>query len=228
MDFNLLLPKDLYHSYVVVGYRDDTVLELENYFKNKKENFEIMVKIYDAFTVEDSSEIKEWHSIRSNNNERKICILAFHFINHDAERTLLKMLEEPKDNTHFFLIVPNEKLLLDTILSRTHVIRNNILVNDEIKYNNAVDFIRSPIPIRLEIIAEMIKNCKDTEGSGKLRNEAIVLVNMIEDCLYKNWRNDKKDENSIMVFDVLQKSRKYLSIPGASVKMILEQIAFVI
>ena len=40
----------------------------------------------------------------------------------DAEHALLKIFEEPKKNTHFFLIVPDKNALLPTLVSRFYFI----------------------------------------------------------------------------------------------------------
>lgn len=54
-------------------------------------------------------------------------------LNDEAQSALLKTLEEPKEDTVIILIVPNEEVLLPTIVSRAQVVRFGPLSLDEIK-----------------------------------------------------------------------------------------------
>lgn len=54
-------------------------------------------------------------------------------LNDESQNALLKTLEEPKGDTVIILIVPNEEVLLPTIVSRAQVVRFGPLSADEIK-----------------------------------------------------------------------------------------------
>lgn len=226
--FSELLPKNLYHTYIIEGENTDVaqslIEELESRGDVQKQSPDFLYQVYDSFTVGDSVKIKEWHSERGLNGKKRICIISTKFINHDAEQTLLKILEEPGSSTHFFIVLPNASVLLETIKSRAHILKiekNNI----DTKYSE--NFIKVSIPERLKIIEEIIEKNKDNENSGGLRHEAISLINDIEKIIYKKWKLDK-NTNLSFILEELSKSREYLSIPGSSVKMILENIAIVI
>ncbi len=231
--FNLF-PEDLYHSYIVEGNPETTPFHLRTYLEERgdieKQSPDIFIQLYDSFTIEDSSRIKEWHSERGVSGCKRVGIIGAKFINHDAERTLLKMIEEPAENTHFFIVVPNALLLLDTIVSRAHVVHvhqteNKILKND---FNNPENFIKQISKDRIELVAQIINEYKDVEGSGGLRYSAIELVNGIEKIMYTTWQSDKNNPQLQFVLGELSKARNYLSLPGASVKMILEHISLVL
>jgi hypothetical protein len=226
--FKNLLPHNLYHTYIIESDSDITVPSLLEYLEStgsmNKNSADMLCQNYDAFSVEDSLKIKEWHLERGIEDKKRICIINTKFINNDAERTLLKILEEPASNTHFFIIVPNASVLLDTIKSRAHVIR---LSNETSGNNNAEKFIKSSIAERLKTIEQIIAEHKDSDNSGGLRHEAISLINGIEKTIYQKWKSDK-EPNFNFILDELSKSRECLSIPGASVKMVLENIALVI
>lgn len=226
--FSELLPRNLYHTYIIESHDSDTaqllIDELESRSYIQKQSPDFLYQIHDAFAVSDSVRIKEWHSEKGLNENKRICIISTKFINHDAEQTLLKILEEPNTNTHFFIILPNASVLLDTIKSRAHILKideNNITP----KYSE--DFIKASIPDRLKIVEEVIEKNKENENSGGLRHEAISLINGIEKIIYKRWKSGN-DSNLSFILEELSKSREYLSIPGSSVKMILENIAIVI
>jgi len=54
-------------------------------------------------------------------------------LNSEAQNALLKTLEEPRSDTVIILIVPNEEVLLPTIVSRAQVVRFGPLSGDEIR-----------------------------------------------------------------------------------------------
>lgn len=224
--FQKLFPKDLYHSYVIEGHLERTTEELFNYFKKDK-NPDIFYQKYEALTIEDSREIKFWHSQRAMDDSKKFCIIATKFINSEAEQALLKIIEEPKTNTHFFIIIPDINLLKDTIISRVHQIKTEKFIEEDQKefVNN---FISLPIKERLEKILLIIKEHKDQESSAPLRDYIISFINELEDIFYNKFKNDKKNIKINFILEELQKCRYYLSKSGSSAKMILEHLALVI
>ncbi len=229
--FNDLFPENLYHSYVVEGNPETTPTLLRTFLEERgdieKQSPDVLFQIYDSFTVEDSSQIKEWHSELGITDGKRICIIGTKFINHDAERTLLKIIEEPAENTHFFIVVSNADMLLDTILSRAHIVKVSWVENNLLKIN-AQDFFKSIPKIRIKIVEDIISKHKDDEGSGGIRYSAIELINGLEKLVYDKWKADKKNSGIQFSLDELSKAREYLSLPGASVKMILEHIALVL
>ncbi len=230
VDFSKLLPNELYHSYVIEGDPISLPYDILKYLEDKKylekQSPDLFLKVYDSFTIDDSKKIKEWHSEKSFSDGKHVCIIGAKFINNDAERTLLKTIEEPGEQTHFFIVVPNANILLDTILSRVHLIKT--ISNTKPAENISEDFISSSKNKRLEIIANLIEKHKDDEGSGGVRHSAIELLNNVEKIIYKNWKKDKNNKDLQFSLKEIGKSRQYLSLPGSSVKMVLEHIALVI
>lgn len=231
MNFDQLFPQDLYHSYVVEGAPEDVIYSLRSFLENRgevnKNSPDVMLSLFDSFAMEDSHNIKEWYQNKSTDGKKKICIIGAKFINREAEQALLKVIEEPTANSHFFIVVPDSSLLLDTILSRVHLIKDNS--NDNIDEDKiAENFIKQTPNSRIEEIADIIKEFKDNENSGGLRHKAITLINGLERIIYKKWKDDVNNENYKFILNELKNCRGFLSTPGASVKMILEHIALVI
>lgn len=227
--FENLLPENLYHSYIIEGDPENDPLLLREFFKQRGEITEnspdIFWQIYDSLTIEDSHLIKEWHSKKKIIDSKKICILGAKFINREAEQSLLKILEEPAIDTHFFLIVPNSSLLLGTIKSRAHLIK---IERDEKKKEIVEKFLKMSISERLDFISKLVKEKDKDENSGNLRFEATNLVNEIEKIIYQKFKKEKGGGNNIFILEELQKRREYLGKPGSSVKMILEHIALIL
>ncbi|HEY4478217.1 MAG TPA: hypothetical protein VI775_00015, partial [Candidatus Paceibacterota bacterium] len=231
MDFNNLFPKDLYHSYVIESNIDDIAYLLRVFLEERGEvnrnSPDVMLSIFDSFAIQDSHDIKEWYQNKPTDGRKKICIIGAKFINREAEQSLLKIIEEPTPSSHFFIIVPDASLLLDTILSRTHLVRINGGDNNSEDDKIAFLFINSTQSTRIEKVAEIIKEFKDNENSGGLRHEATSLINGLERIIYKKWKGDVDNENLKFILNELKNCRDFLSVPGASVKMILEHIALV-
>ncbi len=229
-DLNLLFPRDLYHSYIVEGDPENTPILLREYLESRKDigenNPDIFYQNYDSFTINNVSDIKDWHNKLGLTNKKRICIISTKFINREAEQALLKLIEEPQSNTHFFIIVPNSSLLADTILSRTHLVK---ILNSNIAFEKlAKDFINASVDSRLKMVAEIIEDNKNNENSGGLRHQTIELMNEIEKYYFNLFKNDRNNTNTQFILNEIQKNRTYLSTPGASVKMILEHIALVL
>ncbi len=229
--FNNLFPDELYHSYVIEGDPTTLPFEILKFLENKnhieKQSTDTFIQMYDSFTIDDSKKIKEWHSEKGISKGKHVCVIGAKFINHDAERTLLKIIEEPGEQTHFFIIIPNSHVLLDTILSRVHLIKINES-ESKINIGDVEDFLKSSKTKRIDTIATIIDGHKDDVGSGGLRYSAIELVNSLEKIIYEKWKKDKNSKELQFSLEELRKARDYLSLPGSSVKMVLEHIALVI
>lgn len=242
MEFKNLFPEVLYHSYIVEGEPEATSLSLCEFLKDKEgKDVEILYQSYDSFSIGDSELIKEWHSQKSIDGKKRMCIISAKFINHDAERTLLKIIEEPAEHTYFFIVIPNSKILLDTIRSRAHIIKPNSpkdfpLDSPKGKSFGESDiekevktFISSSLKDKLEIIEKLVKAHKEEDlDSGGLRYHAIEFLSQIEKVIYKKWKNNKNDKKLIFILEEIREKRVYLNQPGAGVKMILEHIAIML
>lgn len=232
--FEDLFPKDLYQSYILEGDPNPIANELLKFLEARGEiesqSPDVLCQMYESFTMDNSGQIKEWHSQLGVSKGKKVCIIATKFINREAEQALLKIIEEPGVNTHFFIVVPDSSLLLETILSRTQLIKIKSPENEkDLEIQKTVkSFISSSPKDRIDIIANIIKENKDEENSGQLRYYATQLVNGIESTIYPKFKNNINDKNIKFILEELKKSREYLSTPGASVKMILEHLALVI
>lgn len=223
-----LLPEDLYHSYIVEGNPDELPQVLRGFFEVrgdiKVNSPDVLYQIYDSFSTDDVPKIKEWHNTKGITDEKKICIIGLKFINREAEQALLKIIEEPQIGTHFFFVIPNSSVLSGTVLSRVHVIK----VNGNENIIDSKKFLSLKPADRIEMIAEIIKEHKDNDGSGMLRFKAIELINGLEKILHEKFKLNKNDKNLHFILKELATTREYLQTPGASVKMILEHIALVL
>lgn len=230
-DFTQVFPENLYHSYVIEGEPENTGILLLKFLKERElideENSDLLFQKYEAFTMDDSGEIKDWYSRSGVSNGKRVCIIATQFINREAEQTLLKILEEPKENMHFFVILPDASILADTIISRVHVLKMKKPEDTDLQ-KSVNSFLSSTSKKRIDIVALIIKENKDENNSGKLRSYATIFVNELEKIYYQKFKKEKNNKQIKFVLEELQKSRGYLSTSGASVKMILEHLSLVL
>ncbi len=230
-NLNQLFPINLFHSYVVEGNPEDVVYLIRLYLEERgdivKNSRDVSLNLYDSFGVEDGHNLREWYVNKSVDGIKKICIIGAKFINKEAEQALLKMIEEPTLNTHFFIVVPDSSLLIGTIMSRVHLVKNlNKDNNFEDKIAN--EFMIANVRDRIEKVGQIIRDFKDNENSGGLRYYAISLINGVERIIYEKWKKDLNNEDTKFSLEELGNCRGFLSLPGASVKMILEHIALII
>lgn len=230
-NLNQLFPENLYHSYVIEGNPEEVSYLIRIYLEERgdinKKSPDLLLNLYDSFSIDNGHEIKEWHKNRPIDGKKKVCIIGAKFINREAEQSLLKIIEEPTEDTHFFIIIPDSSLLLGTILSRVHLIKN-LKSDNEFEDKLAVDFYKMDMKTRIEKVTEIIKEFKDNENSGGLRYYAISLINGLERIVHEKWKKDLNNEELKFILNELKNSRSFLSTPGAAVKMILEHIALVI
>lgn len=224
---------ELYHGYVIENNNPDIVSSLLSYLEEKniisKINPDVLVQEYDSMSVSDVEYIHSWHMNHNTSEACRVCIINTKFINHEAQHALLKILEEPKNNTKFFIIIGSVSNLLATIISRVHVIHIPNLKNTSDTLNKEnIEFIKMSVSDRITYISELIKEYKDTESSGSLRYKATSICSGLEYFYYQEFKKDKNNPKTHFVLEELSSARKYLSVPGCSVKMILEHIALVL
>lgn len=224
---SFILPEELYHTYIIEGDPNNDPLVIQDILRARQIENDILCQIYDSFTVADSTFLKGWHSEGNTSKGKRICIIGAKAINREAENALLKMFEEPKENTHFFVVVPNQALLAETILSRAHVLRMG--EGTSRSDASARAFISATKEKRLGIVDELIKSHKDDDTSGGLRYDALQLISDIERVIHEErFLKNKNDIHTIKLLEEISTLRRYLGITGASVKMILEHLSLVI
>lgn len=110
----------LHHAYICLGDKDKAVDAVFSFFKKNKINTQgnpdLLVLDLDNFSIDQARKIVEQNKDKPFGNKRFFIIKANN-LPFDTQNTLLKLLEEPGENTHFFLILPIVKIL-PTLQSR--------------------------------------------------------------------------------------------------------------
>ena len=229
---SFLLPEQLHHAYIIKGDPTTDPFVLRDMLIARKDVYEgsidTLCQLYDSLSVSDSAFLKNWHSEVKVDDHKRVCIVGAKAINREAENALLKILEEPQEDTHFFFVVPEPYALADTIRSRVHILDMKEGGTSE-SYAFARAFISASPEKRLNLIEDVIKSHKDDETSGGLRSEALQLLSAVERVLYEErFLKNKSDKKTQKILHEIGQMREYLGQTGASVKMILEHIALML
>src|SRR3990167_6961198 len=158
---------NLHHAYLIEGAREEVVpeiLEVVGELGVKTLGNPDFVQItLDSFKIEDARNLKAFSQEKANTTSRKIFLISANNFLLEAQNTLLKMFEEPIENTHFFLIVPDVNILLPTLVSRFFFIFARSDLAEGIK--EAEKFIIMPIQKRLDFIKELLSEVEAAEDT---------------------------------------------------------------
>lgn len=225
---NLLLKNNLpHHAYCILGDSRDITNELENLFV-KELNFSVTNNPdfwrgnFDVMDIEDSRAIKNSHQNKPTAGDKKIFVISANFITEKAQNAMLKLFEEPRGDTHFFLIIPSLNNIIPTFRSRLFIIDTNISDSSII---NSKDFLKMGIGQRMETVKKICGSVSDEEKS---KIEVIKFINSLETELKSKIDLLKISKNELKMFEEIEKVRQYASEQSPSLKMLLEHISLII
>jgi hypothetical protein len=196
----------LNHAYVssVLG-QEDIWLLLAPLGVERKGNPDVLELEVETFGVDEARYLSEWAIKKPFGNNLKIAVITALSVTVEAQNALLKLLEEPPERTHFFLLASQVKSLLPTLLSRVHILGGVL----DVESDKAKKFISGNISERFKIISPIVKN-KDKEKARSLVSALSRLT--------KDLPDGKAGER-------LSQAERYLSGRSPSVKIILEHLA---
>ena len=218
----LIDPKNIHHSYLIEGEINSAVagvMELLEVWEVKTSgNPDFHKTTLDVFKIADARELKGLVSNKSisSENSKRVFVLAFNQILAEAQNTLLKSIEEPSTDTHFFIITPNINNILPTVISRCEVVK--VAKKSQQDFENEVqEFIKMSRKQRIEFLKDFIKVEAEEIDSPKARS--LKFLDELEQALAQDATPHKEVLSHI--FGV----RKYLAQPSVSVKTLMESVA---
>lgn len=211
----------LHHAYALCGDKDIVKESLFSFLETElnfpiSQNPDFWQGEYNVFKIDDSRAINTEHLNRPVVCGQKIFVLFLNAITLDAQNSLLKMFEEPKSGTTFFIVCPNNINILPTLRSRLIF---EIFETDGTTDSSAQKFLKANIGQRMEMITKMTKEIKDEKA---FKADLIAFMKEIENILAK-----PKDRNLTNILS-LEKAISYANDESASIKMILEHLAIVL
>ncbi|MFT5352588.1 MAG: DNA polymerase-3 subunit delta', partial [Candidatus Paceibacteria bacterium] len=157
-----LLNKDkLHHAYVLEGEREHIYEKICQFCEEDlklaiKANPDFWYQESDKFLIQNARDLREMQLRKTLGDSRKIFIIAFNFITREAQNSLLKVLEEPTEGTHIFIITPSSSVFLDTVLSRVTVLKNEGGEGT----TDAKKFLNATYGERINMVTKLVKDIK--------------------------------------------------------------------
>jgi len=218
---------NLHHAYCILGNTVDVVDKLEKIFLKELDfsvvnNPDFWYGEFDVMKIKDGRSINDLHQNRPIIGDRKIFVVTANFITEDAQNSMLKLFEEPRGDTHFFLVIPSLDNIIPTLKSRLFVIDTS---ETESSLINAKDFLRMSVGKRMESVKKICESVSDEEES---KMEIIKFINSLEKEFKKNINFLKTSDNDIKMFEEIEKIRQYASEQSPSLKMLLEHLSLML
>lgn len=196
---------NLHHAYLVIGAAEKAekvLLELfslagsPDYFVYKEP----------LFGVDEARKVSS-ASLGKAFTNKKIFFIAPERITLQAQNALLKTFEEPNANTHFFLVVRGEELIIPTLRSRCQVVR----VEHSAPANEAERFLKMPLRKRLEFAKKFVEDEK---------NLSVFLDGLLAFL--------RLNGSSAEPLEGVYKVRLLSDMPSVSSRLVLEHLALIL
>lgn len=218
------------HAFVISADIETGITIAESYIERElgfsvQANPDVVTLRHGLLSVEDARAIVDVAMQAPLRGEKKALIIAATRAYHEAQNALLKLFEEPPQETYLFLILPNVGGLLPTLKSRVHLLgasADSGTVQTQISAE-AEAFVKASKEKRSVLIKKLASG-KDEEERREHRDEAIAIVNGIERIAFVQKKNP---EMSALLRDIAE-LRAYLYDRSAPVRMILEHISLVL
>lgn len=242
-DLNLLS----HHAYYLIGSEPlhiEVLLHLEQSHSIRQQaNPDFYNRAYETFVIDDAREVKTFHGMRPVTEVgKKIFVLRMNGITVEAQNALLKLLEEPAEYAHFFIIIPSVHLLLPTVKSRMQELQimkngDHLVglmdarkggVNEKSKKNadHAVDSellqnVRKLLSLsKAKRLEEVKKLIDEIAKDKKTKQHGIDLLDALQAVVYK----EKGIKEGRSTLETIEMARNYMHDRAPSVKMLLEYV----
>ncbi len=204
----------LNHFYLVKSPSFDIAPIKDHFNKIFSSEFELFDFNYDNLLVDQAREIIDLANRKIGTSKKSLFFIKVNSINHQAQNSLLKSLEEPTAGLHFFFVLPELNNILPTVLSRAFV------VHEESDTQKIVDekFLKLGVAEKIKYVEKLAAEIKDGK---KTKQDAVNFVDSLIEIL--NADPDFKKVSSEKLATILE-LRSFISDNGASVKSILEAI----
>lgn len=175
-----------HHAYVYAGERAAGIASARAYAATRGiegyDNPDIAVFEYGLFSVDDARRLQMFATQAPVQCRHKCIVLATGRLFHEAQNALLKLFEEPSDDTSLVLIVPSDGVLLPTLRSRLIP-----LPGTEVALPGVVqEFLASSPDARGKYVTKLLARSRSEKETEKqeARLEAATLVEGITRAAY--------------------------------------------
>ncbi|MDB5239028.1 MAG: polymerase subunit delta, polymerase subunit delta protein [Candidatus Parcubacteria bacterium] len=217
-----------HHAYCLIG-RQEEKAELVAILEKKhklaaRANPDFFDRTYEIFAIDDARAVKAQAEMRPiHESGKKIFILAMNGITSEAQNALLKLLEEPPEYAHFFLILPSVHLLLPTVKSRLSFLTPSESASGETGTSGAssaaeaAEFMKLAPQKRLDFVKKFME---DISKEKRPKQDAVDLLNAVQEAVHA-----KGAAKNAQALEAIEISRTYMNDRSPSLKMLLEYVA---
>lgn len=215
----------LHHAYGVPGSAGTLTPQILKALEKSvgfvaKGNPDFRAERHEVLGIDEARALKEAAERTAVTGGKKVFIVSAHRITREAQNALLKILEEPPSETHFFLIVPSCEMFLPTLRSRLLILRASDSRNqNQMLAERVTRFLQDAVPARLKTVQVLLKQREETESSG----EITAFFDELEYALAAQER-----KQSTPALSELLRAKAYSRDRAPSFKLLLEHLALVL
>ena len=194
-----------HHAMVCIADSLEVSAIPEEYKKQTNDTSHI---ICDTFGIDEARKLIHDATQKPVAETYRVFVLEIKKFSSESQNALLKLFEEPPEQTIFYLVLPQAGMLIPTLESRVLILEEQ---RDEEVDKVFTDFLQQSIAERMTTIENLVKN-KKTQVIDTLLREAEKLAS-------KDPVAQKQLLRCVVSIGMYSKAR------GASVKMLLEELA---
>lgn len=224
-----------HHAFALAGQSEVVIPQLlkaiEKDGTKVRGNPDFRSETYDVFGIDEARELKEAAYRKAVSGSKKVFVISARGITKEAQNALLKVFEEPPEDTQFFLITPSLEILLPTLRSRLHILSilraSDSRSENQMLAGSAADFLAEPVSKRLKTIQGMLKEAEEESGKQGLATFLDDLERAVAD---KRGLKTGIHANADMVraLSEILEVKKYSRDRAPSFKLLLEHLALVL
>jgi DNA polymerase III delta prime subunit len=211
---------DLHHFYIIEGTPEVNAEKLVSFFEREFNISTSSSSLFfninlDRLLIDDAKEIGRKAIIKTPTGEKMIFLVSCNSATNEAQNSLLKVVEEPPQETYFFFNVPRSEMFLPTVVSRAIVIKGlnerggkllkelqNMSLSERVKWSDD--------------LAKDISNDKISRGEVQSMIDGLIAEIYVELPNHPAYAKTLKG---------LDKISKYVPLNGASMKILLNRVA---
>lgn len=213
----LLFSSTNHHAKLVVHGERDKITEL--ILKEYVNTPALVVHNQNVIDIDTVRTLSSWHI--KEMNTKKVAVVSFHTITHQAQNAMLKLIEEPREDTSFIFITTQKENILPTVLSRMMEVKFDL--QSEVKDENVIKFLETPKVLRMKL--PLVKEMLDAEDKeGRKDRESVQIF-----CMKLEGELARQDlDKNLKEIKELRRMISYLGDSAGSPKMILEYLSLLL
>ncbi|MFT5849908.1 MAG: hypothetical protein ACI9H6_000734 [Patiriisocius sp.] len=205
--FGILTDMNSHHAIVCIASSLESADIPQAY---KVQSSDVTHIITDRFAIADARALSTNALQKPIEQDTRVFVLVVKALPIESQNALLKLFEDPPEYAQFYLVIPQEGMLIPTLASRVSIIDSN--QGTKLETNDIFEtFHKASYADRLSSIADAAKK-KDVQFFEEIVVGAEVFAS-------------KDSQKNAQLLSSILFIRGYLKTPGASAKMLCEELA---